>query len=224
MLNNNNLEKLKKALSEINCSSDSNLAKLKSVRTHFERALKYHFDIPEEEFHSLNKLIHLLEKTIHGFGRGLVPKGKKIKDKLNFYVHNEVSVDSQEFDEMLNKYIEFLRTLFEEKIVLDDWINTEDRLTKENFVANANPEISTQKYEHRTYFKISQKWYGKGKKIRTQFQTGIHQDTIFIYDHDLVYSKTQDHLKTLPCWFNHGYYSSSNNIPLWAKNHVEELA
>jgi hypothetical protein len=146
MPNNDSWGNLIKALSEINCSSYSNLAKLKSVRTHFERALEYHFGIPE------------------------------------------------------------------------------DRLTKENFVMNANPEMSTQKYEHRTYFKISQKWYGKGKKIRTQFQTGIHQDTIFIYDHDLVYEKTQDHLKTLPCWFNHGYYSSSNNFPLWAKNHVEELA
>ena len=77
--------------------------------------------------------------------------------------------------------------------------------------------------EVKTYFQISESWYGQGKKIRVQFNKGIHQHCSFIYDHDEVYKKTIQHLKSISAWNDYGKYSSSNNIPTWAEEYVEQV-
>ena len=88
------------------------------------------------------------------------------------------------------------------------------------------PEIEQKipsSMELKTYFKISKNWYGEGKKIRVEFNRGIHQHYSFLYDHDDVYEKTLNHLKSLSCWSNDEYYSSSTNIPSWAKDYIKQV-
>ena len=72
------------------------------------------------------------------------------------------------------------------------------------------------------YFKISKNWYGKGMMIQVSFNKGKYQDNIFVYDHDNVYDSTINHLETLNCWDKSNFYSSSSNIPSWAKKYVKQ--
>ena len=72
--------------------------------------------------------------------------------------------------------------------------------------------------EQKTYFQIAQQWYGQKKVIRVCFRLEIYE-----YDHDYVYDRTIGHLKTLACWDNYGRYSSTNNIPRWAKAFVKQV-
>jgi len=75
----------------------------------------------------------------------------------------------------------------------------------------------------RTYFKISQNWYGDSRIIKVQFNRGNYQDCVFVYNHDEVYNYALDYLKTLNCWVNDNYYSNSRNIPGWAENYVKKI-
>ena len=94
---------------------------------------------------------------------------------------------------------------------------------KESFIETEIEQKISPSSELKTNFKISENWYGQGKKIRVEFNGGIHQHYSFLYDHDDVYEKTLNHLKTLSCWSNYGYYSSSTNIPSWAKDYIKQV-
>jgi hypothetical protein len=74
----------------------------------------------------------------------------------------------------------------------------------------------------RSYFRISENWYGQGMIIKVKFNRGIHQDYSFIYNHDEVYDNTINHLRTLKCWKNDNSYSSTTSIPSWAQLYIYE--
>jgi hypothetical protein len=74
----------------------------------------------------------------------------------------------------------------------------------------------------RSYFRISENWYGQGMIIKVKFNRGIHQDYSFIYNHDEVYDNTINHFRTLKCWKNDNSYSSTTNIPSWAQLYIYE--
>lgn len=73
-----------------------------------------------------------------------------------------------------------------------------------------------------TYFKLDKRWYGQKRVVQVNFIRGSYQKQAYVYDHDFVYDNTVDHLNTLNCWENNGYYSSSSNIPGWAKDFVQK--
>lgn len=74
-----------------------------------------------------------------------------------------------------------------------------------------------------TYFKLDKRWYGQKRVVQVKFIRGSYQKQAYVYDHDFVYDNTVDHLNTLNCWENDGYYSSSTNIPGWAKAFVQKI-
>ena len=78
------------------------------------------------------------------------------------------------------------------------------------------------KIEILSNFKISKNWYGKNKVVIVNFNNGRYANITYQYNHDDVYKNTISHLEKLNCWSKYGYYSSSNNIPKWAKEFVTE--
>jgi hypothetical protein len=54
-------------------------------------------------------------------------------------------------------------------------------------------------------------------------ERGGYQNYSFIYEHDEVYDNTINHLRTLNCWRNNNFYSSSTNIPGWATDYVKRI-
>jgi len=68
-------------------------------------------------------------------------------------------------------------------------------------------------------FVVSKGLVGKGVVIQFTNKKG---DTIK-YDHDGVYALNQEKLETMECFQKYGNYTSSNNIPSWAKGaQIEE--
>ena len=76
---------------------------------------------------------------------------------------------------------------------------------------------------NKNYFIISEAFYGQGMKFEIEFIKGTNTDSTYSYIHDEVYNNALSHLKTLNCWVNKGEYTSSKNIPKWAKSCVEIL-
>ena len=60
-----------------------------------------------------------------------------------------------------------------------------------------------------------------GKEVVIQFTN--KKGDVIKYDHDSVYSLNQEKLETMECFQKYGNYTSSNNIPSWAKGaQIEE--
>lgn len=77
----------------------------------------------------------------------------------------------------------------------------------------------------KSYFKVSERWLGKGMSITVKFKRGKNIDKTFQYDHDQLFEAVKNQLITIPTFNNHGEYSSSTNIPSWAKDSglIQEL-
>ena len=54
-----------------------------------------------------------------------------------------------------------------------------------------------------------------GKELVVQFTN--KKGDVIKYDHDGVYSLNQEKLETMECFQKYGNYTSSNNIPTWAR-------
>ena len=54
-----------------------------------------------------------------------------------------------------------------------------------------------------------------GKELVVQFTN--KKGYVVKYDHDAVYSFNQEKLETMECFTKYGNYTSSNNIPTWAR-------
>ena len=53
------------------------------------------------------------------------------------------------------------------------------------------------------------------KELVVQFTN--KKGDVIKYDHDGVYALNQEKLETMECFQKYGNYTSSNNIPTWAK-------
>ena len=96
----------------------------------------------------------------------------------------------------------------------------EDQKKKTNLNLQKN---LTNFNDTRSYFRIAENWYGQGMIIKVEFNRGGYQNYSFIYEHDEVYDNTINHLRTLNCWRNNNFYSSSTNIPGWATDYVKRI-
>ena len=70
----------------------------------------------------------------------------------------------------------------------------------------------------KTYFKVSEKWFGKEMIIKVKFNRGKYTHKTFRYNHDDLYHQVKEYLLTIPAFMNYREYSSSTNIPSWAKS------
>lgn len=67
------------------------------------------------------------------------------------------------------------------------------------------------------YFQASENLYGQNEIIKVTFNNnGVHNGEIYVYDHDVLFDETINHLRTLPVWKKRGIYTSNNNVPGWA--------
>lgn len=190
-------------------SLNQRMLRLMSPMNHFPFPAPKHFNMKGGDIGELTRFQQLIKKVLYN----------------DFYL----TADEKK------SYLSFLTSSGDDPFThgyLDDF-EIEFNLKKQNLNIN-NPKaknlyLEQKKHEGsaydevKTYFQISESWYGEGKKIRVQFNRGIHQHCSFIYDHDVVYKKTIHHLKSLSAWNDYGNYSSSNNIPSWAKDHVEQV-
>ena len=62
-------------------------------------------------------------------------------------------------------------------------------------------------------FVVSKGMVGKELVIKFTNKKG----DVIKYDHDGVYALNQEKLETMECFQKYGNYTSSNNIPTWAK-------
>ncbi len=79
--------------------------------------------------------------------------------------------------------------------------------------AESKPKTST---DAKTYFKVSERWYGQEKTITVQFKRGKHTNKKYRYNHDELFEAVKSHLFTIPAFISHKEYSSSSNMPGWA--------
>jgi hypothetical protein len=102
--------------------------------------------------------------------------------------------------------------------------NTRKLIDIEEETVESEPiKIEQSQNYAQTYFKLDKRWYGQKRVVQVNFIRGSYQKQAYVYDHDFVYDNTVDHLNTLNCWENDGYYSSSSNIPGWAKDFVQKI-
>ena len=62
-------------------------------------------------------------------------------------------------------------------------------------------------------FVISTTLIGQNAIITFTNKKGI----TYTYDHDAVYSATQEHFETMNCFVKYGSYTNSNNLPTFAR-------
>jgi hypothetical protein len=72
-------------------------------------------------------------------------------------------------------------------------------------------------------FRIQKSWIGKGYRIKCTFTRGKMKGRSVVYDHDSVYNYSKEHLNQLPSFHNTGMNADSNNVPGYARPHVQRL-
>jgi hypothetical protein len=217
---NDNLDDILNEFNSIRLSNDKNKSKAREYRDLLERVLYHLFDIPRTEKHSPSTLIFKLGEHPEAFRKKLQPKARLMYKFFSLWSHdNPEELGNEELEIHRIKLKKFIETAFD--VTIEELNQTSESIEsgRNRSVIKINDQMSSAK-ETRTYFKISENWYGEAKFITVKFKTGKYQDEIFCYDHDYIYDQTLSYLKTLPCWGNDGYYSNSRNIPGWAKEHL----
>ena len=60
---------------------------------------------------------------------------------------------------------------------------------------------------------------GKGAIVKVVFSDGRK----FKYDHDKVYEANKERFTAMPCWAKYKTYTSSSNIPTFAREFAEKV-
>ena len=62
-------------------------------------------------------------------------------------------------------------------------------------------------------FVMNKNLVGKGLTIKVTFKDG----RVKKYKHDEVFEANKEKLTSLPCWKKYGNYTSTTNLPTWAR-------
>ena len=69
-------------------------------------------------------------------------------------------------------------------------------------------------------FVVSKGMIGKGLRIRF---TSAAKGKTWEYDHDAVYEAAKEKLEAMNCWHRYKNYTSTTNVPSFAKELAEEV-
>ena len=63
-------------------------------------------------------------------------------------------------------------------------------------------------------FVMNRNLIGKGLTMKVTFKDGRKAE----YNHDKVYEANKDRLEAMNCWHKYGNYTSTTNLPTWARD------
>ena len=196
----------------------SRMLRLMSPMNHFPFPSPKKYDMINGDIGESKRFLNLVKHTLYD------EYYKTLEEKEYFSTFLKNSGDHVLFSQEVKDFkIEFSLKGSSDQKQTKKITESESKIQQEESFGLKSNIKSLSFNDTRTYFKISQNWYGDSRIIKIQFNRGNYQDCVFVYNHDEVYNYALDYLKTLNCWVNDNYYSNSRNIPGWAENYVKKI-